>query len=91
MANQNDDNNDIGEVLENFRTAVDNGQLRLAMIHLVDIIDAIVDVLTEEQEEAQDRAKNETVSQEEKPLNIKPEKKTAPPASEKIEKEKVSE
>jgi hypothetical protein len=34
------------DILENFRTAVRNGQTRLALEALVDVIDAIVEIIT---------------------------------------------
>jgi len=39
--------NNIFEVLENFKTAVTNGQIRLSLEYLVPIIDAIIESLTD--------------------------------------------
>lgn len=80
---------DIDDVLDEFRTAVENGQVRLALIHLVDIIDTIVDVLTVENGDSDSatvippvvQAVNQ--EQEKQPEAPKPAKKTATPTAEK--------
>lgn len=48
--NQNEEL-DFNNVLDEFRTAVFNGQVRLALEYLVTIVDVFVDVLSSEDEE----------------------------------------
>ena len=43
------------DILEKFRTAVRNGQTRLALESLVDVIDAIVEIITPPDESVQDQ------------------------------------
>lgn len=49
--NQNDNDEQFFKSLENFKLAVFNGQLRLAFENLVPVIDAIVDVLSNDPQE----------------------------------------
>lgn len=49
--NQPESQKEVFEFLEDFKTAVYNGQLRLAFENLVPIIDAIIDALSSEEEE----------------------------------------
>jgi hypothetical protein len=83
VSQNNKEDKDFFKALEEFRTAVDNGQLRLALMHLVIVIDEIVDVLSQEEE-----AEVKPAVEEEKVTTPKVEKKTTPTVS---EKEKVSE
>lgn len=46
------------DALQVFRRAVNNGQTRLALEALVDVIDAIVEILTPEEEEQVEEPKN---------------------------------
>ena len=85
VSQNNQEDKDFFKALEEFRTAVDNGQLRLAMMHLVIVIDEIVDVLSQEDEEEAPAIEVKPVAEEEKVATPKVEKKVAP------EKEKVSE
>lgn len=59
------DNNNIQEnqidIVQNFKTAVKNGQTRLALEFLVDIVDGILDIILTPQEEAP--VQNETKEQ----------------------------
>jgi len=59
------DNNNIQEnqvdIVQNFKTAVKNGQTRLALEFLVDIVDGILDIVLTPQEEAP--VENETKEQ----------------------------
>jgi len=59
------DNNNIQEnqvdIVQNFKTAVKNGQTRLALEFLVDIVDGILDIVLTPQEEAP--VQNETKEQ----------------------------
>lgn len=59
------DNNNIQEnqidIVQNFKTAVKNGQTRLALEFLVDIVDGILDMVLTPQEEAP--VQNETKEQ----------------------------
>lgn len=50
--NQNDNNEEFFKSLENFKLAVFNGQLRLAFENLVPVIDAIVDVLSNDPDDS---------------------------------------
>jgi hypothetical protein len=76
-SNQNDSEKEFFEALENFKEAVFNGQVRLALEHLVSVVDGIVDVLSSEEEEATPtptvpEAKNEnTVAPKEEPKTKK--------------------
>lgn len=92
MVNQNNkEDKDFFKALEEFKTAVDNGQLRLAMMHLVIVIDEIVDVLSQEDDDApapEAATKVNPAVEEEKVTTPKVEKKVTPAVS---EKEKVSE
>jgi hypothetical protein len=91
VSQNNKEDNDFFQALEEFKTAVDNGQLRLAMMHLVIVIDEIVDVLSQEDEApapAPVATQPKTVVEEEKAPTPKVEKKATPTVS---EKEKVSE
>jgi uncharacterized membrane protein len=82
VSQNNKEDKDFFKALEEFRTAVDNGQLRLALMHLVIVIDEIVDVLSQEEDE------EAPATEEEKAPAPKVEKKVAPAVA---EKEKVSE
>jgi hypothetical protein len=84
VSQNNKEDKDFFKALEEFRTAVDNGQLRLALMHLVIVIDEIVDVLSQEEEDDSPAPATE----EEKAPAPKVEKKVASAA---FEKEKVSE
>ena len=91
VSQNNKENKDFFEALEEFKTAVDNGQLRLAMMHLVIVIDEIVDVLSQEDDDAPAEVVAPEVKpsvEEEKVPTPKVEKKATPTVS---EKEKVSE
>ena len=92
MVNQNNKKDkDFFKALEEFKTAVDNGQLRLAMMHLVIVIDEIVDVLSQEEDDApapEAATEVKPAVEEEKVTTPKVEKKVTPAVS---EKEKVSE
>ena len=92
MVNQNNkEDKDFFKALEEFKTAVDNGQLRLAMMHLVIVIDEIVDVLSQEDDDApapEAATEVKPAVEEEKVTTPKVEKKVTPAVS---EKEKVSE
>lgn len=85
MVNQNNkEDNDFFKALEEFRTAVDNGQIRLAMMNLVIVIDEIVEVLSQEEEDttAPVVAQPKPAVEEEKAPAPKAEKKTTPTVSE---------
>lgn len=87
MVNQNNkEDNDFFKALEEFRTAVDNGQIRLAMMNLVIVIDEIVEVLSQEEEEdtttAPVVAQPKPAVEEEKAPAPKAEKKATPTVSE---------
>jgi hypothetical protein len=90
VSQNNKEDKDFFKALEEFRTAVDNGQLRLAMMHLVIVIDEIVDVLSQEEEDDSPAPAVEVkpAAEEEKVSAPKVEKKVAPAV---VEKEKVSE
>jgi uncharacterized membrane protein len=89
VSQNNQEDKDFFKALEEFRTAVDNGQLRLALMHLVVVIDEIVDVLSQEDDEEEASvAEVKPVVEEEKVATPKVEKKVASAAP---EKEKVSE
>lgn len=70
------------DILEKFRTAVRNGQTRLALEALVDVIDAIVGIIapsedtTEESQQVAQPASSEAV--EEKPVTKKKTKEDQP-------------
>ena len=67
-SNQNDAQKEFFDSLDNFKEAVFNGQVRLALEHLLPVIDGIVDVLSSEEEEpvqkvvAEDKAKAEVAT-----------------------------
>ncbi len=90
MVNQNNkEDNDFFKALEEFRTAVDNGQIRLAMMNLVIVIDEIVEVLSQEEEEQKEEsipapvvAQPKPAVEEEKAPAPKAEKKATPTVSE---------
>jgi len=85
VSQNNKEDNDFFQALEEFKTAVDNGQLRLAMMHLVIVIDEIVDVLSQEDEApapAPIATQSKTVVEEEKSPTPKAEKKATPAVSE---------
>jgi hypothetical protein len=67
--NQNEEL-DFNNVLDEFRTAVFNGQVRLALEHLVTIVDVFVEVLSSEEENKEptkeESVKNELVMKEDK-------------------------
>ena len=92
VSQNNKENKDFFEALEEFKTAVDNGQLRLAMMHLVIVIDEIVDVLSQDDDDDTPvevvAAEVKPAVEEEKVPTPKVEKKATPTVS---EKEKVSE
>ena len=92
VSQNNKENKDFFEALEEFKTAVDNGQLRLAMMHLVIVIDEIVDVLSQDDDDDTPvevvAAEVKPAVEEEKAPTPKVEKKATPTVS---EKEKVSE
>jgi len=73
MSNNNVEDKDI---LEIFKTAVRNGQTRLALEALVDVIDAIVEIIapSEEQEQAVEQ-KQEQPQAVEQPKEEKPSSK----------------
>jgi len=64
------------DILEKFRTAVRNGQTRLALESLVDIIDTIVEVITppEEQNEQPTQQPLQNQPMQEKPVSKKKQK-----------------
>lgn len=89
VSQNNKEDNDFFNALEEFKTAVDNGQLRLAMMHLVIVIDEIVDVLSQEDDApVVDASPTSVVAQpkpaveEEKIPSAKTEKKATPTVSE---------
>lgn len=57
---QNNENEelDFNNILDEFRTAVFNGQVRLALEHLVTIVDVFVEVLSSEENETQSSETN---------------------------------
>ena len=89
--------NNIFEVLENFRTAVTNGQIRLSLEYLVPIVDAIIESLTDgdsEEEETityniesapavTEEVKVEEVKAEKPKASVKEDKKIESPSTEK--------
>jgi hypothetical protein len=83
VSQNNKEGNDFFDALEEFRTAVDNGQIRLAMMNLVIVIDEIVDVLSQEDEApAPTAVQTKPAVEEEKTAAPKAEKKTTPIVSE---------
>jgi len=91
VSQNNKEDKDFFKALEEFKTAVDNGQLRLAMMHLVIVIDEIVDVLSQEEDDTpapEAATEVKPAVEEEKVTTPKVEKKVTPAVS---EKEKVSE
>jgi len=64
------------DILEKFRTAVRNGQTRLALESLVDIIDTIVEIITpsEEQNEQPAQQLPQDQAAQEKPASKKKQK-----------------
>jgi len=64
------------DILEKFRTAVRNGQTRLALESLVDIIDTIVEIITppEEQNEQPTQQPLQDQAVQEKPVSKKKQK-----------------
>jgi hypothetical protein len=56
------------DILEKFRTAVRNGQTRLALEALVDVVDAIVEIIAPAEEVAQTEQPVENNLTEEKPV-----------------------
>lgn len=57
---QNNENEelDFNNILDEFRTAVFNGQVRLALEHLVTIVDVFVEVLSSDENEIQSSESN---------------------------------
>lgn len=80
--NQSESQKEVFEFLEDFKTAVYNGQLRLAFENLVPVIDAIVDALASDEEEVVD---NQTVE----PVSVSVVETPAPPAVEELKQETV--
>lgn len=66
------------DILEKFRTAVRNGQTRLALESLVDVIDAIVEIIAPSDEPIQDQQPEQKTTEtqvvEEKPSSKKKQK-----------------
>ena len=58
--NEQNEELDFNNVLDEFRTAVFNGQVRLALEHLVTIVDVFVEVLSSEEDAAKEEIKPET-------------------------------
>ena len=84
--------NNIFEVLENFRTAVTNGQIRLSLEYLVPIVDAIIESLTDGDSEEEETityniesapAVIEEVKAEKPKASVKEDKKIESPSTEK--------
>ena len=89
--------NNIFEVLENFKTAVTNGQIRLSLEYLVPIIDAIIESLTDGDSEEEEtityniesapavveEIKVEEVKTEKPKASVKEDKKIESPSTEK--------
>jgi len=85
--NENNEELDFDVVLEEFREAVYNGQVRLALEKLLTIVDVFVDVLSSDPEEdkkteAKESKEVKTVIVEEKQNVEPPTKKTATKQSE---------
>lgn len=62
------------DILEVFKTAVRNGQTRLALEALVDVIDAIVEIIVPNEEQAE----NNTAPQQDSPVEEKPKEEKTP-------------
>jgi len=62
------------DILEVFKTAVRNGQTRLALEALVDVIDAIVEIIVPNEEQAE----NNPVSQQDSLVEEKPKEEKTP-------------
>jgi hypothetical protein len=64
--------------LQVFRRAVNNGQTRLALEALVDVIDAIVEILTPDEEEQEQEQEHVEIKQPAATVEIKEEKLETP-------------
>lgn len=90
--------NNIFEILDNFKTAVTNGQIRLSLEYLVPVIDAIIDALTDGDSEQEVNAVDQQpniITVDEPKVEIKeepkPEKQKSPVKKTEVETKDITE